>query len=326
MEFLTHIIRFLAPLAFLMPANGCGSSSAELSNALQDLQGAASTFEGVTEAVAQPDKSWVIRWDSAGANGVIYGVYSTAKGDPYDFLSPIVTTYETMYRFYNDDLLNASPRCFVVRMLNGGFDENTNEVCTDDQPIKFEGIGNLSRLNNGRYVAEWADIAIPGLVYMVFERKQSSEFDFSQPSYGGIRENFFRTNLLPRGEVYCYAIRYYHPELSEDENENERCTVAEEKITFGGISSIQEVNQTTVRVSWDIPTDNDEISGYQVFVGSDFSELIASAEVDESVVEITGLAAGRQYSFGVSAVDAYGRKDDNLKILSIVMSAGSEEE
>lgn len=307
---------YLVAVSLLLP--GCGSSS-RAAKAAQTLQAAALGFEGLEELTIQPDRSWVLRWEPADANGVIYGVYRAADGDAFDFLVPELSTYETMYRYYVDDPLNATPQCFVVRVLNGNVDQNDKMLCTDDQPIRFDGVSDILRLDSGRYSLTWQRVPIPGTTYMIYEKKGSDEYNFNQPSYGGIREDFFITGIAARGTVFCYIVRYYNPDLDLDDNTNEACTQYEKKLEFAGVETIEVVSNTSVRIIWNLPPQGQDIDGFQIFVGSDFSELVGSAAADATEYIVTGLAPGRQYSFGVSAIDAFERQDDNLKIRSIVM-------
>ena len=307
-------------LTFL-PSCGGGSSgsaggaagSAEITSLIQEWSKTARKLE------KQLDHSWVVSWAALDIADVRYYIYLTEKGQPYDFTKPYAVESQASYTYRPMNFFDEKSYCFVVRAAIADIDLNENTVCTEPEILVFSGLSSAVQQNDGRYLLTWEEIPMNNMVYAIYERLDSEEYNFSLPSFDGIRDNFYKLPLYPRGEIHCFNVRYTHAELKVDTNTVEKCSTLEEALTFSGVAKLEVVDATSVKVSW-TKSVSSGVNGYNVYIGSDFSELVAEVDKNQGEATITGLVAQRQYSFGVRAIDPFGRADGNLKILSIILT------
>jgi hypothetical protein len=79
--------------------------------------------------------------------------------------------------------------------------------------------------------------------------------------------------------------------------------------------------ETTVSLNWTASTDDNGVTGYKVFTGSNLTATLNSV----SNYEVTGLSAGTSYQFSVKALDAAGNEsiDSNTIAVTTNTSSGS---
>lgn len=312
-----RVYRFIFAMSWLFLAcGGGGGAPASDPNAMVEQ------FKGVSLMEKTNDNAWLIKWTPIATDGILYAVYKAKEGESFDFDSPLVTTELDFYKFKPKNIFQESHQCFLVRVVNYGNDTNEETECTSDEILAFAGAQSIEQQNDGTYLIEWNQIPVEGVVFSIYERKSDADYDFSQPSYDAVKDNFLKTSMFQRGEQYCFAVRYSHVDLPQDENTNEVCSLDEPPIDFPGISQLVSLSSSEVKVIW-VSLSDPNVVAYNTYQGSDFKELFSGAEAGESEVVIEGLVPGRQYSFGVKAVDQFGREDANLRILSIVMPAAN---
>jgi hypothetical protein len=301
-------------MLFGMVACGGGSSDEQDAAALSAL---VAQFEGLTVLEKSEDNSWVLRWTPIDEKGVVYAVFSAKEGEEFNYNQPLETTQEDIFKYVPKNVFEETATCFIVRISNLNGDENTTSKCTTDTPFVFTGLQTMERQNDGAYLLTWDEIPVEGTIYAVYESVEN-EYNFELPSFDAIKDNFFKTRIIDRSETLCFIVRYFHTELPEDLNTTELCTEEEKAIDFGGITNLNADSSTKVVVTWN-KSSTEGISEYAIYQGSDFKEQMGTSPASKSNFEISGLVPGRQYSFGVRAIDAFGREDKNLKIRSIVM-------
>lgn len=307
----------LVSVLSIMLGTGCGSGSS--SQDVANVERAVVGFEGITSLEQQDETSWLIRWDLIDAKGIVYGVFAKDKGDEYNFRQPIKTDVIDSFLYKPENIFKESAKCFVVRVINIGGDENTEERCTDPVEFGFSGAEKIEQQSDGAYIISWQAIPLDNVIFTIFDKLDDGLYDFERPSFDAIKDDFYKTDVYPRGEIRCFIVRYGHKDLPVDENDNEVCTNNEDPIVFGGIQTISRVSSSEVRITWNA-TNNSEVEKFHIFQGSDFKELVQTADASETSVNVSGLVPGRQYSFGLRAVDFFGREDENIKILSIIVN------
>jgi hypothetical protein len=97
-----------------------------------------------------------------------------------------------------------------------------------------------------------------------------------------------------------------------------QCPEMEAPLLFPGITTVSALSPTSVKIEWQVSTSK-EVVGYRIYQGSDFKEEIGSVGATLNSFEIISLVSGRQYNFGVRAIDEFGREDSNLIIRPIKM-------
>ena len=311
-----RILSLIAP----MLAMGCGGASQTDAESASAIEGLVSQFGGISSLDKGNDNSWTVRWNPIDVKGVVYAIFSAKEGEEINFDQPVDTTQEDIYKYTPKNIFAESATCFAVRINNFSGDENDNALCTTDQPFSFDGANEIERQSDGSYVIRWTKIPVEGTIYSVFEKTGAGEYNFELPSYDAIKEAFFKSELFERGNKTCFVVRYYHPDLPVDENLTEQCTEDEEPIDFGGIKTLSSNSSSQVTMGWDAAAST-EVSGYRIYQGSDFKELVGTVEANVSTFSKDNLVPERQYSFGIRAIDEFGREDKNLKILSVVMPA-----
>ncbi len=243
--------------------------------------------------------------------GIPDGVY-------FNFKSPARTTLESTFSYDIENIFNDKDTCFLVRIIDYGVDDNEKVLCTVAEEVKFNGISEAVEQNDGSYLLSWETIPVTNISYAIYENKNDEGFDFTLPSYDAIEDNFFKLPVLSRGDKYCFIVRYYHKDLALDTNEITQCLDVVQPLTFNGITRIDIVDSQSVTLNWSLASSADVV-GYKIYQGSDFIESYGEAAATATTILIPELVPGRQYSFGIRAFDAFGREDNNLKILSVVM-------
>ena len=304
-------------LLLALSVSSCGGASSSAAGG-SALPGLIAQFQGAASIEKKGDTSYAIKWTRIPADGVVYGVYKADEGAAFDYDSPYETTELNLYQFESTTLYTSPSQCFVVRVANFGGDKNEAKVCTGHSPIDFKGAQSLERQTDGTYLILWEKLPLSDAIFSVYESRNDSPYNFDLPSYDAIKVNFLKTDLFERGNKYCFIVRYYHPDLKADQNQSEVCTDLDPPMVFGGVASLSALSPTELLVQWTISTDVN-VALYHIYQGSDFKELKGEQTKDQASKTITGLVTGRQYSFGVKGVDIYGREDNNLRILSIVM-------
>jgi hypothetical protein len=290
------------------PAAGGGSS----------IDGLISEFKGLKSLEKTSDTSWALRWNPIPADGIVYAVFAADEGESFNFNSPLDTSMIDIYQFQAKDLYTKPSQCFIVRIANYLGDSNQESLCTHHEQLKFTGATSIDRQSDGTYLVHWDKLPLSDAIYAVYESKDGAPFNFNLPSYDGVKVNFLKTELFERESQYCFIVRYYHADLPADQNSAEVCTQLEEGLSFTGVSSIEVLSSTSLKIHW-LNEGKAGIESYKIYQGSDFKELVGKEPKTSDVSEVSGLVSGRQYSFGVKAVDTFGREDKNLRILSIVM-------
>jgi hypothetical protein len=304
-------------MCLVLPACG-GGAGAGLGATAGATSGA--SFPGLESLEKTNDEAWLLKWPAVDYPGVVYSIFSTAQGASFNFESPLRSVTTNLWKYVPSNVFE-DPVCFVVRVQNLKGDENTKSFCTKSEVLSFSGASALKRQADGSHILEWGSIQLEGVIYTIFERLHEDEYTFEQASYDAIRENFYALERPERGVSYCYIVRYAHPSLPEDANTNEVCTEAEAPIEFSGVGGLEALSPTSVRVSW-IAADPAIVKRYKIYQGSDFKELLATVDDAASTsMEIESLVPGRQYNFGVRAVDDVDREDRNTLIRPIIMPA-----
>lgn len=275
-------------------------------------------FDGLDDIEKSDELVWTLRWTPIDDEGIIYSIYKAPEGEPFNFNSPLITTSLNLYRYKPTNVFSEGNQCFIVRISNGGIDENENSICIEKPKLTFDGITSLERTSNGGYIINWAAIPLETAVYAIYQRDFTESYDFILPTWDAISENFQTTDVYDRGEVICFVVRYSHPDLPEDTNTKELCTEEEDPIDFAGITTITANSSTSITVTWNNPN-NEAVDKFIIYNGSEFTEEFGEATGDANSYVVNGLAPGRQYSVGVRAADVFDRPDRNLSILSIVM-------
>ena len=279
-------------------------------------------FPGIGKLERAGELDWRMTWEQVPDESILYGVYQGGADAPIDYTAaPLATTRKNVFTWRRKNIFDGTNYCFAIRVINVAGDENAAKLCTDDEPYTFPGIESMERQGDGAWLLNWPEINATNVIYQIYSRnpETSSEYDFTLASYFGIKENFYKLPVIERGESLCYVVRYILDIAPPDQNTEEICTPVEEGFLFNGIITVEELNPTSVRLGWD-PSPSSFVEGYNIYQGSDFNELLQTVDKTQTTVDVNALASGRQYSFGVRAVDAYGREDNNFINLSIILS------
>lgn len=309
--------------ALITGSCGGGSVSTESASPSSDSQvlPLVAAFTGIESVEKAAGGTWVLRWTAVPQENIVYAIYETPKDREIDFNSPLTTARGSNYIHKPRQRYTASPFCFSVRVANVPGDSNKKSICVSDDPIFFAGADSLSRLSDGNYMLTWPKLSAENVVYAIYERQSIDQFNFEQPSFDGILNNFFgQLSPAERGVQFCYVVRYFHADLPADINRKELCTAVEAPIEFHGISDLFSVGNGAIKAKWDM-ADSLIVKSYRIYQGSDFREILRTVPADVTEAVIEGLVAGRQYSIGVRALDAYGREDRNIRIRAIVTPA-----
>lgn len=296
----------------------CGGDSGS-SGILDDgVKAKISEFEGLASLDKQDDNSWLLKWNPIEAEGLVYSIYKkSGESSEYDYDQPLISTQQNIYRYEPENIFTENITCFTVRVSNVAGDENLNSLCTTDIPLNFTGANSLERQSDGGYLLGWGALPVAGLVYTIYESKNNADYTFEEPSIDGLKDNFYKTPVIDRGDTYCYIVRYSHKDLDPDENLVAMCTEEEEELSFSGVSEVSKVSSSEAKITWNLSSSL-EVDSYRVYSGSDFKEIVATVGATTSETTISNLASGN-YSFGVRAVDKYGREDKNILSRAIVL-------
>lgn len=318
MKSIVKSIYYLVCAKILYTLLGCGGAAPVGGEDAPIVSG----FQGVRSIEKVSDVTWRIGWDQVPNSGVLYGVFMAKQEESIDFeKAPFATTRQNIFQWKRDNIFDGQNFCFAIRVINIVGDDNVNQKCTTDTPYVFTGIENMSRQSDGAWLLEWPEVKSDSVIFQIYSRdpETADGYDFGLASYFGIKENFYKIPVLERGEKRCFVSRYILDNAPEDANEKEICTPDEQTFDFVGVKEVRMISGTNdVRVSWDL-LDKDFISGYKIYQGSDFTELVNVAAIDVNELVVEGLISGRKYSFGVRAFDEYNREDGNFKALSIVI-------
>ncbi len=300
----------------------CGSGTTDNADArgrANEFVNQANFFSGIKAVDKQPGNLSIVRWDPIDTPDAVYSLFKGVGQNGIDFESPFTTslgnnfTYKPVNRYAENSL------CFGVRVSNFGNDRNRKALCTEQQPLLFDGIKNLKRLESGIYVLEWEALPVDNVIYSVFDRQNDEQFNFDQPSYDGIKNNFFGgVSQIERGTKFCYVVRYRHPELAPDTNKKELCTSLEAPIEFDGVGELTALGGGKIKATWKLSKTPD-VKNYRLYQGSDFREVVATVDSNTQEAVIQGLVPGRQYNIGVRAADSYQREDRNIQVRAIVV-------
>ncbi len=297
----------------------CGGGGAPQEAGSKQIRSQVATFAGAKTLEKLPDGAWIVRWTPVEADGIQYSVFKAPQGQPMDYNSPFVSVPTDYFSYRPKNVYTERSICFVVRVTNVVGDTNINSLCTMEEPLSFSGASSLERLADGAYTLKWPALLVEGVIFAVYARQDEDEFNFEQASFDGIRENFFsQLKQVERGTRFCFVVRYQHPDLPTDVNNTELCTEVEAPIEFEGIKNREVLDGRTVKLNWNL-ADPEIVKSYRVYQGADFKELVTTVTDATGEAKVEGLVPGRQYSFGIRAVDQFGREDRNIVIRSVVM-------
>lgn len=312
---INRIIAIFAAVGFAL---SCGSSdSGSKDDGLAGILSEIEAWSKLDRTIEQQDEfTWIFSWPASNTPSASYAVFISDDNGQFDFNSPASVETDSLYRYTPKNIFTETSRCFIVRIVLGGLDDNQNKVCNQTEPVVFNGLDTLEQQTDGAYLLSWQRLPITGIVYTIFERQETSEYNFNQPSFDAIPDDSYKLPLYPRGEIRCFLVRYYHPDFEADVNNKEICNELEDPLEFGGITAIERVDASTLRLIWTASPSAD-VSSYMIYQNSDFSEQIGLADGNTTFYEVSNLLPNQQYSFGVRAADGFGRQDNNLIILSI---------
>lgn len=188
----------------LMVGCGGGGGGSDSFDQFQAASNQAGSFQGISSIEKNPDLSWNLRWKLLDSGDFQYAVYRDSE-KTFDYTSPLIMTKFNTYRYKPKNIFTDGVVCFVVRVANYAADENTTSLCTTDEPLVFTGASAVERLGDGGYLLNWDRIPVDGVIYAIYERRAGEPFNFQQPSFDAIKENFYNIPVFARGESFVTA-------------------------------------------------------------------------------------------------------------------------
>ena len=112
----------------------------------------------------------------------------------------------------------------------------------------FPGAATLSDGDDGTYILSWPLPPAEGIVFRIYKRTGSEEFDFSKP-FKETEEQIYITDDLRFAEKTCFVVRFYIEGYEGDKNTNDVCT-KEFDYTFGGLDELTRDEKNVWTLSW----------------------------------------------------------------------------
>ncbi len=165
-----------------------------------------------------------LSWDANTTAPDGYRIFQRTEGTTYDYSFPVWSGTATSSII--DNLSEGNTYYFTVRAFIGDSESSdSNEISYLINPV-----------NQAQATLSWDANATPPDGYRVFQRTQSSTYDFSAPIWSGTDTSYTVTGLAT-GETYFYVVRAFTGETeSLDSNE----------ITFqGGTTTTTDTNTNT---------------------------------------------------------------------------------
>jgi alpha-tubulin suppressor-like RCC1 family protein len=301
-------------LLYLNSCSGGSTPPAPEAGALGAGQGGVK-FLGASKVTPNRDGTWTVLWSPLTSNfKVDYRVFMRATSEnSYSFEAPVYVTPNVSY--ITEDLRLIGSQCYVVRFSEGEVanDDNTNEVCTNHEPYAFDGISELTSLDDSSYLLSWESPSFDGALFQVYSSENEGEWQL----LGSTAESYYKSAPLSLDRNVCFRVKYTIDGFPEDTNNKSICSSSALKnLTFSGISGVEASGPGKVRISWPM-SEREDVVGYNIYIGSQFKELISKTQ-GRSVLytEIDNLEHATVYTFGVRSRDEFGREDSNAKVIS----------
>lgn len=116
-------------------------------------------FEGAQTIERQSDGAYLLKWNRIPVNGVIYTIYESKDGEPFDYGLPSFDAITEDF-FKTTVFERGHKRCLVVRYSQRDLpaDTNTKAVCSElEPPIAFGGISDLDATATTSIILEWVE-------------------------------------------------------------------------------------------------------------------------------------------------------------------------
>lgn len=320
-------------------ADGLESQNSEEASGLQP-DTTAPDFDGVDTVMAIGGGAIQINWSDAVDNGadsdeIRYAVSVSTESGVHDWVEPTFVTEPGELSAEVGGLEELVPHFVTVRAIdtNGNTDNNVVERSVtppDETPPAFDGatmaIGagnaiqvqwnpatdNVSESNQIRYRVYLADMT--GEQNLMVPAATTAPGATSQTLTG-----------LSLSTEYFIVVRALDQAGNEDENTVEvstftGATMDETPPVFNGVLFAEAQTATTIRVAWDLATDDQTPPGnivYDVYMSTtlgvyDFQAPIKTSNPGDAFTFVTGLEPETDYFFTVRARDVSGNQDANV--------------
>lgn len=175
----------------------------------------------------------------------------------------------------------------------------------------FPGIGEAAIQNDGSLILSWEQVPSDPVSYSVYRRNKTEEFNWNK-ALEAVSTTTYKHPAYDLSTRYCFAVHFVQVGIDNDTNTEDICPDLPYVDGFIGIANVTSTETGTALITWEKPTTGaDQVANYRVYVGTDFKSSVASAAPDATSITVTGLTPEELYTFGVRAVDKYGREDAN---------------
>ncbi|MFO0677471.1 MAG: hypothetical protein U0169_13130 [Polyangiaceae bacterium] len=296
-------------------------------------------FRGILDAKGKGAHEIEVTWNRAVDDGTAaadlrYAIFASTTPGGQDFDNPSVTTSAGVTHAILQGLAEAKQYFVVVRAVDaaGNLDANRVEKAAstiDGTAPTFDGVGSVTA-NGIAMRLEWppASDAIThasDLVYDVYQATGTTPFDYSRPTFTtakGVTSATFGD--LATTTTYRYVVRARDAAGTRDTNTAEKSatTASSSDVTaptFGGLTSIESVSASSVRLHWNAGTDDTTAAAalvYDVYLASSSGAQVYTAATYSSTpgatsLDVTGLAPQTTVYAVVRARDLAGNHDTN---------------
>lgn len=125
----------------------------------------------------------------------------------------------------------------------------------------FPGAATMTENEDGTYVLTWPPPPAEDVLYRIFKRTGSQEYDFTKP-FKQTEKQIYVTDNLRFSPQTCFVVRFYVDGYEGDQNTNEVCS-KEFDFQFGGIEELTRDEKNIWTLSW--KQSPFKRSSYQVF-------------------------------------------------------------
>jgi hypothetical protein len=313
-------------------------------------------FSGVTSVAPAPEAGLTITWapatdDLTPAPAIVYDVYlaTTAGGENLNLPNAVSAPGATSITVTGLPLVSTM-YYVVVRAVDaaGNVDLSPEDVIeksgmsgTDDVAPVFSGCTSATQVDAQSIAVTWqgaTDNSTPPLqiAYDVFAATTEGGQDFTHPTQTFIATG---TDLLTGGLVdglksgTTYYVVCRARDLSGNEDQNTFARVATTAIdttppVFAGVTSVDQVAPTSVRLNWAVPaTDNETPTSQIVYLAyqsktaggevyGDAGAPVATSMPGDSNLTVTGLTPDTKYYWVVRAEDRAGNIEQDMTEIS----------